>query len=352
VGTIKPIISIIVPVYNVEKYINRCIESILAQTFSNFELILINDGSIDKSGTFCEYYAKEDSRIKVIHINNGGVSNARNTGIAHAQGDYLMFCDSDDYVEINWCSELYESIKQGVNILPVSGIRFVYQIRKQKEDIIKVFPKKESFDKGKYFETYKRGLSGSLCCKIYDRKIIVENSIFFDIKVNRGEDLLFNLNYMSHMESFVTIPTITYNYVHSNEFSLMNGYRKDLFDIALMVYYAWKNYFKQNNVDTEQIEGFATYYYLNFLNVLKNTFDKRNKEKLVKKLIYNNRILNSSEFIECIELADTSKEDSRYIKLLKTNNYYLVWFLEQAIKLKKYLVRNKNFFRLSYFKKN
>jgi glycosyltransferase involved in cell wall biosynthesis len=352
VEKIKPIISIIVPVYNVEKHINRCIGSILAQTFSDFELILVNDGSTDKSGTICEYYAKEDSRIKVTHINNGGVSNARNTGIALAQGDYLMFCDSDDYVEVNWCSELYETIKQGGNILPVSGIRFVYQIRKQKEEIIKAFPKKESFDKGRYFETYKKGLSGSLCCKIYDRKIIVENSIFFDTKVNRGEDLLFNLTYMSHINSFVTIPTITYNYVHSNEYSLMNGYRKDLFDIAVRVYYAWKDYLKQNNVDREQFEEFATWYYLNFLNVFKNTFDERNKDNLVKKLIYNNQILNSSEFIECLELADTSKEDSRYIKLLKTNNYYLVWLLEQAIKVKKYLVRNKNFFRLSYFKRN
>ncbi|NHM29276.1 glycosyltransferase [Neobacillus terrae] len=351
-GEIKPIISIIIPVYNVEKYINRCIGSILAQTFSDFELILVNDGSTDKSGTICEYYAKEDSRIKVIHINNGGVSNARNTGIALAQGDYLMFCDSDDYVEINWCSELYESIKQGEKTLPVSGIRFVYQIRKQKEEIIKAFPKKDSFDKGNYFETYKKGLSGSLCCKIYDRKIIAENSIFFDTNVNRGEDLLFNLTYMSHMDTFVTIPTITYNYVHSNEYSLMNGYRKDLFDISVMVYYAWKDYLKQNNGDREKVEEFATYFYLNFLNVLKNTFDERNKDKLIKKLIYNNQILNSREFIECIKLADTSKEDIRYMKLLKTNNYYLVWFLEQAIKVKKCLVDNKNFFRLSYFKKN
>jgi glycosyltransferase involved in cell wall biosynthesis len=352
VGTIKPIISIIVPVFNVEKYINRCIDSILAQSFSDFELILINDGSTDKSGSICEYFAKEDNRIKVIHINNGGVSNARNTGITFAQGDYLMFCDSDDYVEINWCSELYESIKLGGNILPVSGIRFVYQIKKQKEEIIKAFPNKASFDKVNYFETYKKGLSGSLCCKIYDRKIIVENSIFFDTKVNRGEDLLFNLNYMSHMDSFVTIPTVTYNYVHSNEYSLMNGYRKDLIDIAVRVYYAWKDYFKQNNVEREQFEEFSTYYYLNFLNVLKNTFDERNKDKLLKKIIYNNQILNSREFIECIEMADTSKEDSRYIKLLKTNNYYLVWFFEKAIKLKKYLVRNKNFFLLSYFKRN
>jgi glycosyltransferase involved in cell wall biosynthesis len=352
VRKIQPKISIIVPVYNVEKYINRCIESILSQTFSDFELIIIDDGSTDMSGAICDNFAKNDSRIQVIHINNGGVSNARNIGITHAQGDYLMFCDSDDYVEKNWCSELYESIKQGGNILPVGGIRFVYHIREQNEEIIKVFPNKESFDKEKYFETYKKGLSGSLCCKIYDRKIIVENSIFFDSKINRGEDLLFNLTYMSHMDSFVTIPTITYNYVHSNEYSLMNGYRKDLFDIAVKVYYTWKDYFKQNNVEREQFEEFATYYYLNFLNVLKNTFDERNKDKLIKKLIYNNQIVNSREFIECIKLADPSKEDSRYIRLLKTNNYYLLWFFEQAIKLKKYLVRNKNFFRLGYFKKN
>ncbi|MEH6954678.1 glycosyltransferase [Neobacillus drentensis] len=347
---IQPKISIIVPVYNVEKYIHRCIESILSQTFSDFELIIIDDGSTDMSGTICDKFAKNDSRIQVIHIKNGGVSNARNTGIAHAQGDYLMFCDSDDYVEINWCSELYEAINQVGNILPVSGIKVLYNIGEQKKEIIRAFHQKESIEKDKYFETYKKGLSGGVWCKIYDRKIITENSIFFDIGVNRGEDLLFNLSYMCHMDSVVTIPSITYNYVHSNENSLMNRYRKDLFNVTTMVYYAWQNFFKQNNVNRELIKEFATYYYINFINTFKNTFDERNKDNLIKKLSYNHHILNSKEFNECIGLADTSKEDNRYIKLLAMKNYYFLWVAEQLLKVKNYC--KKNYFPHRYFKKN
>ncbi|WP_429745583.1 glycosyltransferase family 2 protein [Bacillus salipaludis] len=325
-----------------EKYIHRCIDSILEQAFSDFELLLINDGSIDKSGGICDNYAEKDKRIKVIHTNNGGVSKARNEGIKLAQGDYLMFCDSDDYVEKYWCSQLYEAIiNQAGNVLPVSGIRFLYYIRNQNKEIIKVFPKKESFHKGKYFETYKKGLSGSLCCKIYDRKIVVENSIYLDESVNRAEDLLFNLAYMSHMDSFITIPNITYNYVHSNENSLINLYRKDLFDVTAMVYYAWREYIEHHTLGKEQIKEFSSYYYLNFINIFKNTFDERNKDHLIKKLMYNNKILNSIEFIECLKMADTSKEDGRYIKLLNSKNYYLVWFAEKFVILTNYLVFKK-----------
>lgn len=94
-----PQMSIIVPVYKTEKYLRRCIQSILSQTFSNFELILIDDGSPDNSGIICDEYAKKDKRVKVFHQKNGGVSNARNKGIEHAQGTWISFIDSDDYVE-------------------------------------------------------------------------------------------------------------------------------------------------------------------------------------------------------------------------------------------------------------
>ena len=95
----KPEISIIVPIYNVEKYLPRCIESILAQTFTNFELILVNDGSEDDSGEVCDRYAKEDKRIKVIHKKNGGVSSARNAGLKNSIGNYIGFVDPDDYIK-------------------------------------------------------------------------------------------------------------------------------------------------------------------------------------------------------------------------------------------------------------
>lgn len=97
----EPLVSVIVPVYNVEKYVSKCIETILEQTYKNFELILVDDGSPDKSGEICERYAATDNRIKVIHRENGGLSAARNSGLNIAQGDYILFVDSDDFINIH-----------------------------------------------------------------------------------------------------------------------------------------------------------------------------------------------------------------------------------------------------------
>lgn len=104
----NPKISVIVPVYNAEKYLHRCIDSILNQTFPDFELLLIDDGSKDQSGEICDEYAKKDSRVKVFHKENGGVSSARNVGIDNAVGEYICFCDSDDWVEKTWLLSFFE----------------------------------------------------------------------------------------------------------------------------------------------------------------------------------------------------------------------------------------------------
>lgn len=103
----KPIISIIVPIYNVEKYLSRCIESILNQSFKEFELILVNDGSLDNSGEICDIYASKDDRVKVIHKKNGGVSSARNVGVSTANGEYIGFVDPDDYIDKEMYCKLY-----------------------------------------------------------------------------------------------------------------------------------------------------------------------------------------------------------------------------------------------------
>lgn len=95
----EPLVSVIVPVYNTEKYLEKCIGSLLGQSYGNLEIILVNDGSTDKSGRICEEYARKDSRVRVIHKDNGGVSDARNSGLRAASGTYLCFLDSDDYTE-------------------------------------------------------------------------------------------------------------------------------------------------------------------------------------------------------------------------------------------------------------
>ncbi|MEG1313359.1 MAG: glycosyltransferase, partial [Bacilli bacterium] len=102
----SPKLSIIVPVYNVDKYINKCIESILAQTFTDFELLLVNDGSLDSSGSICDEYEKKDSRIKVFHKENGGVSSARNLGLENARGEWIAFVDGDDWIS----PEMYKKL--------------------------------------------------------------------------------------------------------------------------------------------------------------------------------------------------------------------------------------------------
>lgn len=107
----KTLVSIIVPVYNLEGYITKCIESLKTQTYQDLEIILIDDGSRDKSGIICDDYAKKDQRVKVIHTNNGGQSRARNMGIDVAQGEYIMFVDGDDFLDTNciqWCMEIFE----------------------------------------------------------------------------------------------------------------------------------------------------------------------------------------------------------------------------------------------------
>lgn len=107
-----PLISVIVPVYNVEKYLKRCLDSIRKQTYSNIEILLIDDGSTDQSGRICDEFAKLDSRVRVLHKNNGGLSDARNVGIEEAKGEYITFVDSDDYVDEDLIEYLYKMIER------------------------------------------------------------------------------------------------------------------------------------------------------------------------------------------------------------------------------------------------
>ena len=121
----NPEISIIVPVYNADRYLKNCISSILNQSFYNFELILINDGSKDCSGEICDNYASKDKRVKVIHKNNEGVSIARNIGIDMSKGKYIMFCDSDDVIEKDWCRSLYNLYTNNHNSVAVCGFNII-----------------------------------------------------------------------------------------------------------------------------------------------------------------------------------------------------------------------------------
>ena len=182
-----PKISIIVPVYNTEKYISNCIESILKQKEKDFELLLIDDGSKDQSGRICDTYATKDDRIKVIHKKNGGVSSARNLGIDHAKGEMIFFIDSDDTVGPDYLKNLEiiddeDFVQSGVKILENDYLKPIMT----HEDIFKDYNQ---------FWMQSRQQWPSMCC--LSKKVIEENHLRFDTNLKMGEDGLFNQIFIS-----------------------------------------------------------------------------------------------------------------------------------------------------------
>ena len=185
-----PIISIIVPVYNAEKYLHRCVESILAQSFTDFELLLINDGSKDNSGEICEEYAEMDSRIRVFHKKNGGASAARNYGLDKATGKYICFIDADDWVDKDYIESLLPT--EGEDLVVCS---FMYETM-QSFFLSNVVRDKINIETVLHLLLDHMAVC-SPCCKIMRRDIIEENNIRFDVNVSAGEDMLFVCDYFS-----------------------------------------------------------------------------------------------------------------------------------------------------------
>lgn len=201
-------ISIIVPVYNVEKYLQRCIESILAQTETDFELLLIDDGSKDKSGLICDEYARKDSRIKVYHKENGGVSSARNLGLNYAQGEWLAFIDADDYVHSNFLSSFESMISEGLGLIHWG---FCYDTNGD----IKTIPISDK-DKTMTMEEVCRNniFHGYVWSYLFRRDIIKENKILFDTHLKYAEDWLFILTYYSFVDKMGVLKSCYYTQVN------------------------------------------------------------------------------------------------------------------------------------------
>lgn len=188
-----PKISVIIPVYNVEKYLPKCIESVLAQTYTDFELILINDGSSDNSGHVCDEYATRDQRIRVFHKTNGGVSSARNLGIAEAKGDWITFIDSDDTIDATYL-ENFEPNESNNYCLSIQGYRIYNNSKLERENSVDI---NKNVDLQECLSDLElKNVLNSPVCKLFNSEIIKNNSIRFDKNTSYGEDHIFTLEYL------------------------------------------------------------------------------------------------------------------------------------------------------------
>ena len=236
----NPLVSIIVPVYNAQKGLSRCLESICSQTYQELEIIVLNDGSTDDSLAICEQFRAKDPRLVVVDKENEGVSRTRNAGLALAQGDYIQFADSDDVLDPDYTQNLVQAALQHSADLVIAPYWMVIPSNSSKtghaletlQESLGIEPEAPKTEVHKYGflpqgvysrEDYARRLMqqpasfyyGVLWNKLYRRDILVDNHLQFTSEVRWAEDLVFNLEYILYANVFVSIPKAGYHYVQN-----------------------------------------------------------------------------------------------------------------------------------------
>lgn len=306
-------ISIIVPVYNVDKYLGECIESIINQTYNNIELILVNDGSEDKSKEICFKYMKNDSRIKYFFQKNKGVSSARNLGIEHSLGKYILFVDADDYLEKNALLVMLKNIND-LDLL-CFGYNEVYlnktvsvNLEKKLNNLTEIETKILSDNK----------IGGFLWNKLFLTKIIKKNNLKFNEKIHFCEDLLFVTEYIKHCKKMRYVNICLYNY--RMRMSSASGH-----------YYNKKN----------------TSILLAYEIILKNQSSKKIKEDLQYQYLLNYyKLKDFIDFKINEEILDNEKSIiSTRIKSEKAKFFIIKYFRKSYIFLKKVKDLNKKLFK-------
>ncbi len=260
----QPEISIIIPVYNVEKYIERCVNSLTNQTFQSIEIILVDDSSTDSSLEICKKLAEKDARIKVIHKENEGAGKARNAALKLATGKYIGFVDSDDYVAPDMFKVLYEKAEKYNSDLILSGVSFVNgnTFSEEGNNVTKnYFEEDTHFDTEDAIKELKMGIIGSLPYDADDSKygmsiwknlfrheIIQKNNLYFESEREKlSEDALFMVDFVACIKKATGIKEAFYNYCRNGE-SISKSYKKDKFEKSLVFIKEVEKRFKKDIV--------------------------------------------------------------------------------------------------------
>lgn len=336
-------ISIIVPVYNAEKYLDKCIKSLMNQTLKEIEIILVNDGSIDESLSICEEYAKKDNKIKILNKVNEGVSSARNLGMKNAIGEYILFVDADDWIEQNLCEYMYHIIKnQEMQICICQHYSHIKDKKINNEvEHVEILNNEECIDKAlipTLFDERKKDVINKkdVLGILYKREFLISNNIEFKEDIKIGEDWLFNIHSFCICSRLCRIKIPLYHY-RIIEGSATQKYIKNLDEqfkkveeniILLINKYITKDnsfYRIHNRIDEIMLNNAVTY----FLNETKS-YNKIN----IKKKVYHIDLICQKR-IEKINKNKLCLIKKIYRYLMRRNAKYLIYFLSKLINLYK-----------------
>lgn len=332
-------ISVIVPVYNVEKYLNRCIDSILNQTYKDFELIFVDDGSSDNSGAICDEYANKDNRIKVIHKENGGVSTARNAGLDIAQGEYIMFVDSDDFLTVDCLEILIKATDESVDLVAGGYVTINFKPLKNKLVSKAKFLKDAIVDAEGFIANVTDEIinsnDGSVFLvpwgKLYKTTLLHENNIRYITGVKHSEDTMFNFEFYSYVKKAAFVKECIYNYDRTVFGAASCGYEDDQIENSLLLIKKYKEWLGKLG-DKYNWEKYCTLklhetleHFLYFCNICKASRKIRqaydNYKSEYKEVIDDNIICNM--FGDRYKTLVKNREWTRFVLLWKSEHMYI-----------------------------
>lgn len=262
-----PAISIIIPVYNAESYLEACITSILNQTFTDFELILVNDGSTDQSESICRRFATEDNRVVCVSKPNGGSSSAKNKGMEIARGKFIEFVDADDTIDRDYTENLWKGTEDPQVDLCVGNMAFckITQNAVERREMT-VHPGYFSLQEWLEFypEYMPRAIFGSPCNKLYKKDIIQKFRLRFDERLKNNEDTHFNYAYIEKCRKIYASEKSFYNYMDYGKASASKGYIPGIFDVYLSTYQKAVQFLTDTGVYAEN-KAFSQRYFIDLV---------------------------------------------------------------------------------------
>ncbi|MBB6732241.1 glycosyltransferase family 2 protein [Cohnella zeiphila] len=335
----KPLVSIIIPVYNTERYVRRSVESALAQSYEHIEVILVNDGSTDSSGKRCDEIALSDRRLKVIHQHNSGVSAARNAGLNAATGEYVQFLDSDDIIEKGMTAALVTVMQNQSCDLVACDFMYVNQDNKPRTMEAGVYPATEVLIRT-YTDRSLWAVFHSACYMLFKREIIVSNQIQFNTEFVIGEDGLFALEYMCHCRMIGFVNEAFYKYYSYNldeRVSAVSYFPPDLYVLKLKYFERLFSHIRSQGITDADQRLFQTFIDAVIINLVHmgayfEFFGKQNLHNQLRTIVNHPLVKQASR-----SYRRTRKTDSRLIPFFVRRRWVRSLYLVLKARGKKYV---------------
>lgn len=336
-------ISIIVPIYKVEKYLHKCVSSIMNQTYKDLEIILVDDGSTDSCPQICDELAEKDSRIKVIHKINGGLMSARQAGLRAATGEYVGFVDGDDWIEPDMYRYFYNAVSQYHPDMAVAEFYYDFgnETVKSRQDLLKPFYTKAELINEIYpsmlFKApyYNFGINPCCWSKIYKKELLESCLYNIPTEIKIGEDTAFTYPCLIKANSLAYIDKACYHYMDSRDGSMTSSYDADMENTILIPYNILKTEFDNSEYDFSNSLDYYLFYLIEF--VIRNEaslFNRKSKKEIkqtLKGFVHNSAFIVSMGKIDYSALPLRKKAVLFLFKVKNTELlYYYIKLLRKA----------------------